>query len=174
MCAFYNQNRMKVEAIGRKVTIPDNDYAKLMYYLSCVGSVINYDKMDVLGDYDRYYLLNADQKDIILKTCEVLNPKIFINAGAFIVDEKLLPGNNSNQFYQITDQRIGIHINQHIMIGGRSVKVLKVMACNINWLNNYYINPIKNIHRVKNFAFCFAKALMDASKEEEEEECIIW
>ena len=62
-----------------------------MYYLSCVGTVINYDKMDVLGDYDRYYLLNPEQKDIILKTCEALNPKIFINAGAFIVDEKLLP-----------------------------------------------------------------------------------
>jgi len=176
MCAFFTNNRMRVEAIGRKVTIPDNDYAKLMYYLSCVGTVINYDKMDELGDYNRYYLLNAEQKEIILKACEALNPKIFISAGVFIVDEKLLPDNNCNQFYQITDQRIGIHINQHIMIGGRTVKVLKIMACNLNWLNKYYITPIKNIHSVKNLAFCFAKALASASRDEDEneEECIIW
>ena len=177
MCAFFNQNRMQVEAFGTKATIPDNDYAKLMYYLSCVDTVISYDKMDILSDYNHYYLLNADQKEIILKTCELLNPKIFINAGVFIVDEKLLPENNCNQFYKITDQRIGIHINQEIMIGGRTVKVLKIMACNINWLNRYYITPIKNIHSIKNLAFCFAKALANASndqEEEEEEKCIIW
>ena len=60
------------------------------------------------------------------------------------------------------------------MIGGRTVKVLKVMACNFDWLNNFYITPIKNIHRVNNFALCFAKALMNTSKDEDEEECIIW
>ena len=152
-----------------------------MYYLSCVDAVISYNKSDMLSDYQHYYLLNPAQKDILVKTCELLNPKIFINAGIFIVDDKLLL-NGSNQFYQITDQRIGIHINREIMIGGRVVKVLKVMACNINWLNSYYITPLKNIHSVKNLAYCLAKVLTTSPNnfsnsmrtEDEDEECIIW
>ena len=50
-----------------------------------------------------------------------------------------------NEFYQITDQRIGIHVNQEIIIGGKSVRVLKIMACNSSWLNRNYINPVENI-----------------------------
>ena len=176
MCAFFNQNRMKVEAFGTIANIPDNDYAKLMYYLSCVDTVINYGKSDMLSDYQHYYLLNEPQKEILLKTCEIFNPKIFIKAGIFIIDDKLIPPNYTNQFYQITDQRIGIHINQEIMIGGRVVKVLKVMACNINWLDKFYITPLKNIHNMKNFVYTFAKALATANRErdEEEEPCLIW
>ena len=137
MFEYISQNKFKVEHIGKEVTVANNDYAKLMYYLSCIDSVINYGKMNMLIDYENYHLLSATQKEIILNLCKKLNPRIFIDAGIFIVDEKLLPENNSNQFYQITDQRIGIHINQHIMIGGRTVKVLKIMACNLNWLNKY-------------------------------------
>ena len=176
MCAFFNQNRMIVEPFGTLASIPDNDYAKLMYYLSCVDTVINYGKSDMLSDYQHYYLLNPAQKEVLVKTCEMFNPKIFIKSGIFIIDEKLLPNNLSNQFYKITDQRIGINVNQEIIIGGRVVKVLKVMACNINWLEKYYINPLKNIHSIKNLAYCFAKALATSSKREsyEDEECIIW
>ena len=50
-----------------------------------------------------------------------------------------------NEFYQITDQRIGIHVNQEIIIGGKTVRVLKIMACNSSWLNRNYINPVENI-----------------------------
>lgn len=176
MCAFFNHSKMFVEPFGSKATIPDDNYARLMYYLNCVDSVISYDKSDMLSDYQHYYLLNPAQKEVLLKTCELFNPKIFIKAGIFIVDEKLLPNNYDNQFYKITDQRIGFHINQEIMIGGRTVKVLKVMACNINWLDKYYITPLKNIHNMKNFVYCFAKALATTSirEREEEEECLIW
>ena len=34
------------------------------------------------------------------------------------------------------------------MIGGKSVKVLNVMACNNNWLSTYYYNPINLINRM--------------------------
>ena len=181
MCAFFTTNRMKVEAIGKAVSIPDNDYAKLMYYLSCVDTVINYGKSDMLSDFQHYYLLNPAQKEVLLKSCEIFNPKIFIKAGVFIIDEKLIPNNYDNQFYQITDQRIGFHVNQEIVIGGRTVKVLKVMACNLNWLNKYYITPIKNIHSMKDFIYSFAKVLATSSSNnyerreiDDDEECSIW
>ena len=36
MAANFGFNNLKVEAIGQKVTIPNDDVAKLMYYLSAV------------------------------------------------------------------------------------------------------------------------------------------
>ena len=89
--------------------------------------------------------LTKAEEDLLLKLVLIFNPKIFIDAGIFIVDQKLLPSYRSNEFYQITDQRIGIHVNQEIIIGGKSVKILKIMACNTNWINTYYLNPIENI-----------------------------
>ena len=46
----------------------------------------------------------------------------------FILDSRLLISGFDNEFYQITDERIGIHVNEEVMIGGRVVRVLKVMA----------------------------------------------
>ena len=80
MSSFFN-NKVNVESIGKTVTIPNNDIARLMYYLSCVGTVINYDNMDTISDYEHYYLLNAEQKEIILK------PNLFVQP-AFTADVK--------------------------------------------------------------------------------------
>ena len=163
MSAFFNEDRIRVEAIGRTVTIPNNDIARLMYYLSCVDTVISYDELDLLSDYENYDLLNAEQKELLLKLVEILHREIFIKAGIFIIDENLIPDGFNNEFYQITDQRIGIHINQEIMIGGRYVTVLKIMACNVTWLNKYYYTPIKNIYNMKDFIYYFSKLVASSN-----------
>ena len=75
----------------------------------------------------------------------IFNPKYFIEKGVFIVNEDLLPGNLSNQFYKITDERIGLHVSDQMFIGGRTVNVLKVMACSKDWLLRNYFIPWKNI-----------------------------
>jgi len=185
MSAFINEGRIRVEAIGAPATIPDHDIARLMYYLSCVNTVISYDKIDKFSDYKNYESLNFEEKEILLKLVELLNPEIFIKAGIFIKDEKLIPYNFNNEFYKITDQRIGIHINQEIMIGGRFIRVLKIMACNDAWLNKYYYNPIKSIYEMKMFIQHFAKILLLSSKNYNKKKeqrkkkknegcCIIW
>ena len=82
---------------------------------------------------------------------QLFNPKIFINASIFIVNEDLLPNNTANEFYKITDERIGVHVNQQVMIGGRAVKVLNIMACNSSWLNRNYLTPLERINNeIKN------------------------
>ena len=47
---FANQG---VELIGGKASVPNDDVAKLMYYLHCVDTVINYNEIDKLSDYDK-------------------------------------------------------------------------------------------------------------------------
>ena len=117
-----------------------------MYYLSCVDTVISHENSDRLSDYEHYYRLNKEEEDLLLQLVVAFNPKLFIDAGIFIVDQNLLPYNRDNEFYQTTDERIGVHVNEELVIGGKKVKVLKIMACNSSWLNRNYINPIENIN----------------------------
>ena len=148
-----------MQSIGETVTIPNNDTVKLIYYLSCVDTVISYDEK-ILSEYQHYYLLTQNQKEILIKLVEISKPQIFIYAGIFVLDQSLIPKGFIKEFYKITVQRIGIHINQEIKIGGRYVKVLKVMVFNITWLNKYYSTPLKNIYEMKDFMNFFSQALL--------------
>ena len=143
---FANLNRLQVQPIGVTVTVPNDDVARLMYYLSCVDTVIQYDNEDdILTDYQNYDLLNVEQLAVLFSLVTLFNPQMFLNGGVFILDPSLVPEGLGNEFYQITDERINFHFNDEIMIGGKTRKILKVMACNISWLMRFYYNPLKNI-----------------------------
>ena len=49
-----NYQSLDVKQIGRTVTFPDNNLAKLMYYVDCAFTVIHFDKNSKLTDYQRY------------------------------------------------------------------------------------------------------------------------
>ena len=139
-------NNLEVHPIGVTVTIPDDDVARLMYYLSCVGTVIEHDnENDMLTDYENYDLLDVNQLTLLFSLVTLFEPSILIKGGAFILDPSLVPEGMGNEFYQITDERINFHFNDEIMIGGKTRRILKVMACNIFWLKRFYYNPMKNI-----------------------------
>ena len=142
MANFFG-NRMGIKEIGQRTSVPDNDLARLMYYLSCVDTVIQYHEIDRLTDYQNYDSLDVEDITVLLELVILFNPKFLVDKGIFILDESLLPNDLDNQFYQITDERIGIHINNEIMVSGRTVKVLKVMACDEEWIFRNYINPLK-------------------------------
>ena len=142
MANFFG-NRMGIKAIGQRTSVPDNDLARLMYYLSCVDTVIQYHEIDRLTDYQNYDSLDVEDITVLLELVILFNPKFLVDKGIFILDESLLPNDLDNQFYQITDERIGIHINNEIMVSGRTVKVLKVMACDEEGIFRNYINPLK-------------------------------
>jgi len=135
---------LDIKPIGRKVTVPDNNLAKLMYYLACVFKVIQYDQSSRLTDFQRYYSLSKEEEQTVLGLVALFNPKIMTDLSLFIVAPNLVPSDMSNEFYQITDDRIGVHVNSEVVIGGRVVKVLKIMAMTEEWIYYYYINPAKS------------------------------
>ena len=138
--------RLKVEQIGNKTYVPNNDIARLMYYLDCVMCVIQYNEQSKFTDYQHYYDLNSDEEAFVCSLALLLNPKIFLDAKVFLLNPDLVPYNSSNQFYKITDQAIGVHVNSEIVIAGKVVKVLEIMACTQDWLNRNYFDPIENIN----------------------------
>ena len=146
MSGNYNFNRTHVQEMDMEIVeVPDDDVARLMYYLSCVDTVIDYEGIDNLSDYQNYDLLTVDEMAELFKLVLIFNPKYFVEKGVFIINENLLPNGLGNQFYKITDERIGIHVNNEMFIGGRTVNVLKVMACSKDWLLRNYFIPWKNI-----------------------------
>lgn len=145
---------LKIESIEDTSSVPDNNVAKLMYYLKCVCTVIDDDedfsgKKFIFTDYRNYHRLSSDGIEGLLLLAFLFNPLVFIDAGVFIVGPDRIPSLPScyNKFFKITDQRIGLHIDDSMLIGGKSVKVLKIMVFNNNWLDEYYINPFKNLNR---------------------------
>ena len=44
MSATLDYNSLKIEATGSETLVPNNNLAKLMYYLSCVFAVIQYNE----------------------------------------------------------------------------------------------------------------------------------
>jgi hypothetical protein len=143
MSATFGMKNTTVRMFGEKVIVPDNAIAKLMYYLNCIGVVIDYQD-SVLTDFQNYDELSGEQLLAVYQLAKLLNPSIFIQYKIFMLDQSLLI-NADNQFYEITNEFVGLHATREIMIGGKSVKVLKLMACNSRWLNNYYYRPIQEI-----------------------------
>ena len=135
-------NKFSVERTGVAANVPDNYLARLMYYLTCVFNVIQYNENTRLSDYKNYYYLTNEERNAVYTLALLFKPEIFINAGIFVLDNGLLTGEFGNDFYKITDERIGFHASQEIVIGGRTVKVLKIMACKNSWLQNNYYGPL--------------------------------
>ena len=143
MSATLAMKNIKVRAFGTTTTVPNHAIARLMYYLDCVATVIDVDDRR-LTDYQNYNELSGKELAAVYALAKIFHPSIFINAGIFILDQKLL-FNHSNQFYEITDETIGFHANREIVIGGKVRKVLKLMACNNAWLSKNYFMPIQEI-----------------------------
>ena len=143
MSATLAMKNIKVRAFGTTTTVPNNSIALLMYYLNCVATVIDVDDRR-LTDYQNFDELSGEELVTVYALAKVFHPSIFINAGIFIVDPKLL-FDTSNQFYEITDETIGVHVNTEIMIGGKVRKVRKLMACNNKWLSENYFMPIQEL-----------------------------
>ena len=141
----YGEDNISIIPIGERTTVPNDDVARLMYYLSCVDTVINYQGIDKLSDFRNYKRLTHDDMIVLFKLVLLFNPEIFLNAKIFILQIEPLPNGADNQFFEITNERIGIHINNQILIGGRTVRVMKFMVCNPTWLMRNYYRPWKNI-----------------------------
>ena len=99
MSATLAMKNVKVRAFGTKVTVPNNAMASLMYYLDCVSTVIDY-KDRSLTDFQNYDELTGEELVAVYALAKIFHPSIFINAGIFIIDQKLL-FDSANQFYEI-------------------------------------------------------------------------
>ena len=143
----YNYQSLDAKLIGTTTTIPNNRLAKLMYYLHCVCAVVQYDGIDRLTDYRYYNYLSNEEEQTVIGLVSIFNPSVMTNLGLFIVDPRFVPSGSRNEFFQLTDSRLGFHVNSEVIIGGVSRKVLKIMTCISSWLDDYYWEPMASYTR---------------------------
>ena len=80
MSATLGMQNTTVTMTGDIVNVPNNPTAKLMYYLSCVASVIQYND-NIFTDYNNYYKLSNKEKKAVYNLASLLKPSLFLNAG---------------------------------------------------------------------------------------------
>ena len=131
-----------VKPIGTTVTIPENRLAKLMYYLDCVLTVIEYTEDTKYTDFSNYHLLSKEDEEVVKSLAVLFNPKIMLELKLFVLEPNLVPFGSSNKFYEISDKRLGLHANSEVVIAGKSIRVLKIMACKESWITCFFTDPM--------------------------------
>ncbi len=161
MQANINYGKLRIKENTIKIKVPDNNFAKLMYYLQCVFTVIKCNGFSRYTNFENYEEVSCSLEGFnkVLELAEIFNPSVMMRAKAFVINENL--GIMNNRFFEITDERLNFHASKEIVIGGIRTRVLKVMFMTSKWLiNNYYL-PFKKLTEL---------ALDDCSESEFESE----
>jgi len=141
--AMFNQTNFDVRAFGKTVSIPDTPIAKIMYYIECVCTVIDYNDRDIqrYRNYSNWANMSDEEDRLIFILALALSPDELENK-AFFNKPELCPGAN-NQFYEIGQVRNQFLVVQSIIIGGRQRQVKKIMAYKQAWITNNYYEPMR-------------------------------
>ena len=142
MSASLGYNKIRIKDSSVKATIPNNDVARLMYYLKSVSTVLKYNGFAKYTNYNNYNNLSNREVNEVIQLATIFNPVILMKAKVFIPKEDL---DMDNRFFEITDESLNIHAIRQIVIGGITTKVLKIMVFKFNWLNNNYFFPLKRL-----------------------------
>ena len=135
--------RFGMKDITATVTVPANAKAKLMYYLSCVKTVIQLDDSTLqrLTDYNNYYLLTDAETDALLAMVMLLSPDKLLGK-VFFPDEDC--GGRNNKFFELSAVSHMLAVTDNVLIGGERKRVAKVMFFQRSWLDNYYFTPLRS------------------------------
>ena len=136
--------RFGMKDISATVTVPANPKAKLMYYLSCVKTVIQLDDSTLqrLTDYHNYYLLTDAETDALLAMVILFSPDKLMGK-VFFPDEDC--GGRNNQFFELSAVSHMLAVTDNILIGGERKRVAKVMLFKMSWLENNYLTPLRSL-----------------------------
>ena len=146
MQADYTHNNFEIKDDTYVVEVPDDDSAKLMYYLYCVSTVLEYDGLGPFTDYKGYQYMPSKYLDTLIKLALLFDPKLMIAARVFIEVPSL---DMINRFYEIKDERMDIHVDEEIVIGGVTTRVKEIMAFKPSFLLIYYYFPLLNLTEPK-------------------------
>ncbi|KAF5337178.1 hypothetical protein D9611_003437 [Ephemerocybe angulata] len=135
---------------GRTTTVPDDDVARLMYYLNCVTISLGLDILhDDLVDYQNYRSLSGVRLALVFKSAVEFSPDIFIDKLIFKDDAgEIVPSGSSNKFVNITAACDIVSIQRDFIIGGQVKDVTKVMFYKTSWLNTFYHGPVERIAKI--------------------------
>ena len=143
--AMFQTTNYDAKKFGQSVTIPNADIARIMYYIDCVCTVIDYRDNDIqrYRNYSNWANMSDAEDRLIFLLALALSPdeledKVFFN-------DSDLCGDSNNQFYEIGQVRNQLLVVQSVVVGGQSRQVKKIMAYELAWMNQFYFQPMRNL-----------------------------
>lgn len=141
---------ISIKAVGKVVSVPNNNIARLMYYLSCVNNCLEKNGQKLLEqrhtDYQNFAQLSDEEHTLIVLLALLLSPDELIGLCFFVVDEgsACLRG-SSNEFLEITSARnvLGALLTQDkvFVFKGDEVRTSRVMLSTKGWIQNNFVLP---------------------------------
>jgi len=145
--AMFGTDEYDFKMFGTTVSVPNADIAKIMYYLDCIYTVIDYNDNDInrYRNYSNWANMSDYEDRLIYLLALTLSPDELENKVFFEAPE-LCPTTN-NQFYEIGQVRNRFVVAPSIIIGGRSRQVKKIMAYEPIWMRRNYYEPMARLQR---------------------------
>ena len=139
--ALFFRDQFSLRPTSSRVTVPDNDLAKLMYYLNCVFTAIEYKDQDVrkYRNYNNWSLLTDAEQRMVLWLALALSPDEFDGKVFFHSDE--LCGDRSNKFYELSQVRHQFLAVQSVLVAGQTRQVKQIMTYKMSWMEKNYYGP---------------------------------
>ena len=128
---------------GHSIVVPTNAKSKLMYYLSCINTLMKKKgertepAMRKLCDYGKHHLLTEEETDKLVLICFMLSPDVLLNKCVFIDNE--LCKDYDNNFFELSAVRNRFVVTRNLMIGGEQKTVHRIMACRYVSVNTWII-----------------------------------
>jgi len=129
------------------VAVPNNDIAKLMYYIHWICTCIEPDDNSIISrlrDYKNYDRLSSNEEAQILALCLALSPDKLIGT---VFQPVTNCGDFSNQLLELSAVKTDLLVTESLVIGGHRRRILKIMRFKKSWVENNYINPLLSIER---------------------------
>ena len=149
MAAMMERAQLQIKDTTRRVTVPNDPIAKLMYYFDCICICVESDDdytIRRLRGYQNYQRLNSDERAQLIALCLALNPDKLKGA---IFHPSNDCGSFSNRFVELSAVKTNIIVTDSLLIGGHQKKVQKIMFFEDRWLNSYYYNPLEQLQRAR-------------------------
>jgi hypothetical protein len=120
--AYLHYDTFDLARTSRRVDIPENNVARLMYYLHIVCDLIEYDdrNLDRLRDFKNYHRINDTELRLLYLACAALEPDLLIGKVMFEDEDGDLCGRSTNRIYELSQIQHNLLVVNSVFIAGRN------------------------------------------------------
>lgn len=155
-----NDVKHTFETTGSRTRVEDDPMARVMYYLSCVKSVIDVGMPPWVTDYKNYEMYQGwgDVAQVV-QFAEFYDPEVLIKAGCFI-NNATMCGDSLNEFMHVTQKiRSEFNVCDGCTFGNSSgqrkllkqTRIRKVMFYKKRWLEETYYDALSELKSMLRF-----------------------
>ena len=140
--AMLDRTQIGIKKTGTTCSVPNSPVAKMSYYFNCVCACVEADEdyeIRRLKNWENYYSLSDEEETKLFVLCLALSPDKLIGT-VFIPSEDI---DSANEFFELSAVNTRMVVTDSLVVGGQRKRVRKIMMFKKSWLENNYLEPMK-------------------------------